>query len=146
MKSFVKDFIRRGLAACGLGPLVLAVLYYILNRQGILQELSVDQVCVGIVSLLLLAFVAGGLNALYQLEKLPLMFAILIHGSALYLCYLVTYLLNDWLAWGIVPVLVFSAIYAVGFVVIWTVIYAMIKARTSRLNEILKRNQVDTAV
>ena len=33
MKRIVLDFLRRGFAACGLGPIVLAVLYMILQRQ-----------------------------------------------------------------------------------------------------------------
>ena len=80
MKKFVLAFLRRGLVAFGFGPFVLASLYLILQRQGILHSLTVEQVCLGIVSLWMLAFVAGGLNVLYQIERLPLMIAILIHG------------------------------------------------------------------
>ena len=54
------------------------------------------------------------MNAIYQIERLPLMVAILIHGSVLYISYLVTYLLNDWLDWGVMPIVVFSAIFLVG--------------------------------
>ena len=39
MKRIVLEFLRRGIMACGLGPLVLAVLYLILQQQG---KLSVD--------------------------------------------------------------------------------------------------------
>ena len=97
MKGFVLEFLRRGSMSCGIGPVVLAILYVILHRNGDLDALSVDQVCVGILSITALAFVAGGINAIYRIDRLPLMPAILIHGSVLYICYLVTYLLNDWL-------------------------------------------------
>ena len=88
-----------------------------------------------------LAFMAGGMNTLYQMERLPLMVAILIHGGVLYLCYLLTYLLNDWLEWGAVPIVVFSAIFVVGYMVIWAVIYSIIKRKTAKLNEMLKKKQ-----
>lgn len=141
MKKFVLEFLRRGLVACGLGPSVLAILYLILQQVAAVETLTVDQVCIGIFSLTALAFIAGGMNAIYQIERLPLMVAILIHGCVLYISYLGTYLLNDWLEWGAVPIIVFSAIFAVGYIVIWAVIYSIIKRNTAKLNESLKKRQ-----
>ena len=127
--------------ACGIGPLVLAVCYLILQGQAGLEVLSVDRVCLGIFSLAALAFIAGGMNAIYQIERLPLMLAILIHGSVLYVSYLGTYLLNGWLESGITPFLVFTVIFVVGYLAIWAVIYSVIRRNTARLNEKLKQNQ-----
>ena len=141
MKRFVLEFLRRGMSACGLGPLVLAVFYLILQTRGDLETLSVNDVCVGIVSLSALAFIAGGMNSVYQIERLPLMVAILIHGAVLYLSYLGTYLINNWLEWGIVPILVFSSIFVIGYLVIWLIIYSVIKRKTATLNELLKQKQ-----
>ena len=81
------------------------------------------------------------MNILYQIERLPLMAAILIHGGVLYLAYLGTYLLNGWLEWGMAPVLVFSGIFAGSYLVIWLFIYTATKKKTDRLNEILKQKQ-----
>ena len=141
IKKYVIDFLRRGLVACGIGPLVLAVLYLILYHTGKLQTLSVPEVCLGIFSLSALAFVAGGMNVLYQIERLPLMLAILIHGSILYAAYLITYLVNGWLNGGAIAILVFSGIFLLGYLAIWAVIYSMMKRRTTRLNEILQQKQ-----
>ena len=145
MKKNLLEFIRRGLSACGFGPLILAVVYRILQLQGIVQTLTVDQVCVGIFSITALAFVAGGMNFLYQIERLPLMAAILLHGGVLYVGYLATYLVNDWLEWGAAPILVFSGFFVVGYLAIWAVIYSVIRRRTAKLNEILKKKQQSTA-
>ena len=141
MKQFIKEFFRRGLIACGFGPLILAVLYLILQRQGILQTLSVNEVCLGIFSLSALAFIAGGMNVLYQIERLPLMVAILIHGIVLYLSYLATYLLNGWLQRGIIPIGVFTLIFILGYLAVWAVIYCITKRNTDQLNELLKNQQ-----
>ena len=43
MKKIALEFIRRGLVACGFGPLVLAALYLILQHQEAVQTLSVDE-------------------------------------------------------------------------------------------------------
>lgn len=141
MKKVALEFLRRGVMSCGVGPIILAVLYLILHHNGVVENVSVKELCVGIFSLSALAFVAGGINALYQLERLPLMAAILIHGSVLYVSYLVTYLVNGWLEWGRVPVFVFTGIFVVGYLVIWAVIYFVIKRKTKNLNKMLKEKQ-----
>ena len=141
MKKHVLEFIRRGLIACGLGPIVLAFLYLILQQQGIVDTLTVNQVCRGIFSLSALAFIAGGLNVIYQMERLPLMAAILVHGGVLYISYLGTYLLNDWLKWGKLPILTFSGIFVLGYLLIWVIIYSVMKRKTEKLNLILKQKQ-----
>lgn len=147
MKKHVADFFRRGLVACGFGPLVLVIFYLVLYHYGDVQMLSVREVCTGIVSLSVLAFIAGGMNTLYQIERLPLMLAILIHGGVLYISYLVTYLINGWLEQGVTPILVFSVIFVVGYIFVWGIIFSITKRRTARLNAILKEKQqasVDT--
>ena len=141
MKKFVLEFLRRGLIAFGIGPIVLAIVYLILQQTAAVETLSVNQVCIGIFSITALAFIAGGMNAIYQIERLPLMVAILIHGGILYISYLATYLLNDWLDFGVMPIIVFSAIFVVGYIVIWTIIYSIIKRNTAKLNKMLKQKQ-----
>ena len=141
MKKTVKEFLRRGIAACSLGPIVLAILYLILQHNGVIASLTVNEVCTGIFSLSALAFIAGGMNVIYQIERLPLMAAISIHGGILYISYLITYLINDWLDWGTAPILVFTGIFVVGYLLIWAVIYSIIKRNTDQLNQILKERQ-----
>ena len=141
MKKFVLEFVRRGFIATGLGPIVLAIVYLILKQSAAIDALTVNQVCIGIFSLSALAFIAGGMNAIYQVERLPLMTAILIHGSVLYIGYLGTYLLNDWLDFGIIPIIVFTAVFVVGYIVIWAIIYSIIRRNTAKLNELLKKKQ-----
>ena len=140
-KNIVTVFVRRGLVSLGIGPLVLAILYWILYLNGCMETLTVPQVCIGIVSISALAFIAGGMNSIYQIERLPLMVAILIHGAVLYGSYLITYLVNDWLESGWLPILVFSGIFIVGYFAIWAVIYFIVKKRTAKLNEILREKQ-----
>ena len=141
MKKFVLDFLRRGVVACGFGPLVLAIVYLFLKVFNVVDTLTVEQVCIGIISLTALAFIAGGINAVYQIERLPLMAAILLHGIVLYLGYLATYLLNNWLDGDVLPIIIFTAIFVVGYIVIWAIIYLIIKRNTAKLNETLKKKQ-----
>ena len=141
MKHYFLEFLRRGLLACGLGPLVLTVIYLILDAQTGLSSLAVGEVCRGIFSLSALAFVAGGMNVIYQIERLPLMAAILLHGGVLYVGYLAVYLLNGWLAGGIMPILVFTGIFAVGYVVIWILVCFLTQKHTASINAKLEQKR-----
>lgn len=141
MKKIALEFLRRGSIACGIGPLVLAAVYLILQDQAVVGMLTINQVCTGIISLSVLAFVAGGMNVIYQIERLPLMVAILIHGGVLYVSYLITYLVNGWLDLGMTPVLVFSGIFVLGYLGIWAVIYSITRRNTEKINLVLKKQQ-----
>lgn len=143
MKKHVSEFIRRGLIACGVGPVVLAIVYLILNKHAAVDMLTVGEVVTGIFSLTALAFIAGGMNAIYQIERLPLMVAILIHGGVLYVSYLGTYLVNGWLELSALPLMVFTAIFIAGYFIIWAVIYLINKKRTKRLNAILVNQKTE---
>ena len=141
MRKTALEFIRRGLVAGGFGPVILALLYIILEHSGEIVSLTASQVCIGIFSLYALAFIAGGMNVIYQIERLPLMAAISIHGGVLYIGYLITYLVNGWLELGKTPIMVFTAIFIAGYLAIWAVIYHITRRNTRRLNEMLKQKQ-----
>ena len=141
MRKTALEFVRRGLVAGGFGPVILAVLYIIIERSGEIVSLTASQVCTGIFSLYALAFIAGGMNVVYQIERLPLMAAISIHGGVLYIGYLITYLVNGWLELGKTPIMAFTVIFIAGYLAIWAVIYHIARRNTRRLNEMLKQKQ-----
>jgi len=141
MKKIILEFARRGMIACGFGPMVLAVIYLILQHAGAIQSLSINQVCLGIFSLTALAFIVGGMNVIYQFERLPLMLAILIHGVVLYFSYLGTFLINGWLDFGRTPIFIFTGIFILGYLAIWAIIYTLTIRNTRKLNKILEEKQ-----
>ena len=144
MKKIILEFFRRGLIACGFGPLVLAIFYLILDKQGVIETLTLKEVSLGIISLAILAFIAGGMNIVYQIERLPLMAAIFIHGTVLYISYLGAYLVNGWLKWGTTHILIFSGIFIICYLLIWIFIYFMTKRKTKKLNLMLQEKQQHT--
>lgn len=138
MKQFAKGFVLRGLVAAGGGPLVLAIIYGVLGETGAISSLTPWEVSVGILSVLLLAFIVAGMNAIYQVEQLPLMMAILLHGIALYATYILIYLFNGWLQEQLIPILTFTVVFVVGYAIIWLVIYSVTKHKTQKINEQLQ--------
>ena len=138
MKKYVKDFVLRGLTCAAGGPLVLAIIYAILDAQGVAASLSPAEVSMAIVSVTVMAFIAAGITMVYQIEQLPLLCAILIHGGVLYADYLLMYILNSWLPRNWQAIGIFTAIFAAGYTLIWLVIYLTIRAKTERINQKLK--------
>lgn len=140
MKKFWKEFLLRGLICAGGGPLVLAVIYGILGATGAVSQLSPSQVCIGILTIMLLAFIAAGMTAVYQAEQLPLPTRILLHGGALYIAYILSYLINGWLQQSLVPILVFTGIFAGGYGLIWLIVYWVERSKAEAINKKLRQS------
>ena len=138
MKKFWKEFLFRGLICAAGGPVVLAIIYGILGATGNVMLVSTREVCMGILTITMLAFVAAGMTAIYQMEQLPLPTMILLHGGALYITYLLAYLLNGWLLNQLSPILIFTGIFVICYAIIWLIIYCVEKSKAEKLNKLLK--------
>ena len=138
MKSFIKEFCKRGLLAFGFGPVVMAIVYLCLPLFGIDDELSLTQVGIQTILVSLMAFLAAGITAVYQVERLPLPYAIIIQATVLYVDYIVVYLVNGWLKKSFLPIIIFTAIFIVSYAIIWALVYAFSRRSARRLNEKLK--------
>ncbi len=141
MKKYVSEFMQRGLMVAAGGPVVLAVIYGILGAVGEIDALTPMEVCKGILTITVLAFLAAGVTMIYTVEQLPLASAILIHAGVLYLAYLIVYLFNNWLAKDWTAFGIFTGIFVVGYAIIWICIYFITKAKTDRVNCQLRANK-----
>ncbi|MBQ6997672.1 MAG: DUF3021 domain-containing protein [Oscillospiraceae bacterium] len=139
MKKFWKEFLLRGLICAAGGPVMLAIIFGILGYTGTVESIPANEVCLGILTITLLAFIAAGMTAIYQMEQLPLPTMILIHGGALYIAYLLTYLINGWLLNQVMPILIFTGIFVVGYALIWSIIYLIERKKIQKLNKLLQK-------
>ena len=65
MKKFIVEFLKRGAIFAGLGPLILAIVYFFLHLNGVVEMVPVTKMIAEIISSLILAFIAcNGLDAL----------------------------------------------------------------------------------
>lgn len=135
MKKFISQFFLRGLLSAAGGPVVLAIVYGILGVTGEVNSFSPREVCMGIISVTVLALFVGGMTAIYHIEKLPVASAILVHGAGLYIAYILIYLINGWLKRQLIPIIIFTAVFIVGYSLIWLIIYRYTKVQTERINE-----------
>ena len=134
MKQYMQNFVKRGLMAAAGGPVVLAIIYGALGATGTVSSFSPQEVCLGILSITLMAFIAAGITAVYSIEQLPLGVAILLHGGVLYLDYLIMYLLNNWIPRNGTGIWGFTVVFWVSFALVWLCIYASIRRKTERMN------------
>ena len=135
MKKYIEEFLKRGIMCAAGGPLILATIYGILGASGVVDSLSPQEVCAGTITVTLMAFIAAGITSIYQIERLPLISAILIHCGVLYLDYLIIYLLNSWIPRNWDSIGVFTAVFVAGYAVIWALIYLSAKYKTERINK-----------
>ena len=125
------------MASCG-GPLIVAIVYSCIAASGNLTSLTPNEVCVAIVSSAVMVFVAAGITAIYTVENMPLIKAVLLHGVILYIDYLAIYLLNSWLPMKLSTIVIFTAIFVVGYAIIWLCIYMGTRKHTEKINRQIK--------
>lgn len=138
MKKFVIEFLKRGALFCGLGPVILAIVYIFLLNAGVVESVAVSKMIVEILSSTIMAFIAAGVSAVYTVEKLAYPIAGLIQGSVLLLDYLGVYLMNGWLKPDLTVIIMFISIFTVGFCAIWLIIYLSVKKQIERMNMQIK--------
>lgn len=134
----VRDFFFRGLMFGGFGPIIAGIVYLILHLT--LQDLTLTglQVFTVIVSTYLLAFVHAGASVFNQIESWPLAKSILCHFGLLYIAYVLCYVINSWIPFEPLVLGIFTAIFAVGYAVIWLAVYVSIRVTVKRLNRSLR--------
>ena len=136
--KYLKDFALRGIIAMGFGPIVLSIVYAILGVAGVVESISVFEMALGIITMTALAFLCGGITIVYQIESLPISKAVTLHGLILYIAYVVVYLTNGWLKEGILPFVIFTVIFVLGYMLVWVIIYLITKRGTDKVNIELK--------
>ena len=138
LKKYFKDFLLRGLVSMGFGPIILSIVYGILGLCRVVDKLAVNDVVLGFLSITALAFLCGGMTVVYQIEEIGISKAITLHGIALYVAYAVVYITNNWLKDGLIPFLVFTVIFVIGYALVWLAIYLITKRGTDSLNKKIK--------
>ena len=130
----------RGLIFGGFGPIVLAIVYYVISLFVSDITFSGKEILTGMISVYLLAFVHAGASIFNQIEEWGICKSIGAHFSVLYVAYSVCYLLNSWIPFDIKVFLIFTAIFVAVYSVVWIIVYMCVKKSCKIINEGLKNN------
>ncbi len=134
MNQYLKQFLHRGLLFGGFGPMILGIVYAILQETLTGFSLTGWEVLLAVLSTYLLAFVQAGVSVFNQIDHWPLAKSLACHFGCLYLTYSACYLINSWIPFVPQVLLIFTAVFAVVYLVIWLTVYLIIKATGNRLN------------
>lgn len=138
MNKYIKEFLKRGLLFGGFGPIIAGIVYLILSIT--LKDFSLSglEVFIAIISTYILAFVQAGASVFNQIEEWPIAKSLLCHLSLIYVAYILCYLVNTWIPFDWVIILIFTAIFLLTYFVIWITVYLCVKNQVKKLNENLK--------
>ena len=134
MNVYVKQFFHRGMLFGGFGPVVVGVVYWCLSLSISDFSLTGGQVLLAIVSTYLLAFLQAGASVFNQIDHWPVCKSLLCHFGVLYVAYSLCYIVNTWIPFEPMALLVFTGVFAAIYLMIWVTVYLCIKATSKKFN------------
>lgn len=134
MNKYVKGFLQRGLAFGGFGPIIAGIVYLILSFTIDDFSLSGVDVFTAIISTYILGFVHAGASIFNQIESWPIAKSLLCHLGSLYIVYVLCYIINSWIPFEPIAILIFTGIFLVVYFVIWFIVYICVKATSKKFN------------
>lgn len=135
MNNYVKSFLQRGLVFSGFGPVVLAIVYAVLEETVDGFSVSGTDACLGIISTYILAFLQAGATVFNQIEHWSLPKSLFFHFVTLYLAYSACYLLNSWIPFEPMVLLIFTAVFIIVYFIIWLMVYFCVRSTEKKLNK-----------
>lgn len=118
----------------GFGPMVAGMVFVCIPDV----RLTGGEVLLAILSTYLLAFIHAGASVFNQIEHWPLAKSLLCHFGSLYLAYSLCYLVNAWIPFEPMVLVIFTAVFAVIYFVIWGTVYACLRAAGKKMNQRLR--------
>lgn len=137
--KYVAAFLHRGMLFGGFGPIVLGIVYLILGLSIDGFAVTGREACLGIVSTYLIAFVHAGTSVFHEVEHWSIPRWMLYQLGALYLVYTLVYLINDWIPFDPLVLLLYTLGFVLLYLLICLTVILSVKRDERRLNESLKQ-------
>lgn len=134
MNPYVKSFLHRGMLFGGFGPIIAAIVFAILGCTLPDFSLTGGQVLSAVVSTYILAFIQAGVSVFNQIEHWSVGKSLFCHLTVLYLAYAACYILNSWIPFEPMVLVIFTVIFVVCYFVVWLTVYFSVRAAAKRLN------------
>lgn len=138
MNKHLRTFLHRGLMFGGFGPIVTAIVYFIISLSGVEIALTATDFFTAIVSTYLLAFVHAGVSVFNEIEAWSIGKSLLFHLGALYVVYTFCYLINAWIPFNVNVLLIYTAVFILAYLAIWLTVYFITSRLAKRLTKSIK--------
>ena len=134
MNKYLKAFLHRGLLFGGFGSIVVGIVIWFIELAGVDIALSGGEMLLAVISGYVLAFVQAGASVFNQIDEWPITKSLLCHFSLLFVTYSLVYVINSWIPFEPMVLLIFCLIFIAVYFIVWITVYLCIKAHTKRLN------------
>ena len=123
----------------GLGPMVAGIVFAILGAT--IKDFHIDgwQILMAIVSTYLLEFVQAGASVFNQIDNWGIAKSLACHFGSIYAVYMLTYVVNSWIPFEPMVVVIFTALFAVTYAVIWLTVFLVTRKTEKKLNKKVKK-------
>ena len=138
MNKYFIEFVKRGLCFFGFGPMVMGIVFWIIELAGVDLNLSGGQMLLAIVTVSVLAFVQAGSSVFHQIETWSPLKSALFQLSSIYIVYTATYLLNSWIPFMWEVIIIFTIVFIATYLLIWLIVVLVTKSIANKLNSNLK--------
>lgn len=138
MNRYFKEYIKRGTAFGGLGPIIAGMIYIVLDKTIPDFSLTGVEVFIAILSTYLLAFIQAGSSVFNQIEEWPIPKSTFFHFISIYIAYTLCYLVNSWIPFEPMVLVIFTLIFAVSYFIIWITVYIIIRNTSKKMNKKLR--------
>ena len=128
MNKYVKNYLQRGIAFGGLGPMIAGIVFLVLDLTGADVALTGTDMFIAILSTYVLAFVQAGSSVFNQVEEWPLALSTGVHFASLYLVYVGVYLLNRWIPFAWEVIAIFTGVFVAAYLAVWITVYLITRA------------------
>ena len=135
MNKYVKNYLQRGIAFGGFGPIITGIVLAILHASGVDVLLNGAEILIAIVSTYILAFVQAGSSVFNQVEEWPLAKCVGLHFASLYVVYVGCYLVNRWLPFAWEVIAIFTGVFVGVYLVIRLTVFFFTRAVSKKLNK-----------
>lgn len=135
MNKYVKEYLRRGIIFSGLGPIVFGIVIAIVGAVTPDFSIAGWQILLGIVSTFIIAFVQAGSTIFNQIDSWSPVKGCLLQLASLYVVYVGSYLVNSWIPFDWIVIVIFTVIFVATFFLIWLIVFIVNKAITKNMNK-----------
>lgn len=130
MNKYAKEFIKRGAIFAGFGPIIAGIVLACIPDV----TLTGGEILLAVLSTYVLAFVQAGASVFNQIEHWPLSKSLLCHFGSLYVVYSACYLVNSWIPFEPLVLVIFTAVFAAVYFAVWITVYLCVRAASKKFN------------
>lgn len=135
MNKHLKNFFLRGLIFGGFGPIILGVVYLCISLSVEDFSPSGKEIFIGIISTYVLAFIHAGASVFNQIEHWPIAKSLLFHFGSLYLAYTGCYIINAWIPFEPLVLIIFTLSFIFLYFLVWLIVFLSVRAASRMMNK-----------